>query len=179
MDLKYKFNDNGFGWISNRLVGMNPQEVGEYLEDLRKENFGILTSSIVLEASRDPDSLLHDCFEWDDTEAAEMYRITQASNIIRTVRVTVVPTERKNVNASVRVDKEYQNQKPVKAFTSLRTGKKNVGYISMAEGLKRPDVRIKILNKAKKELDYWAENYQHLNEFAGVIREINKLPAVY
>lgn len=42
---------------------------------LEMENDGRLTPAEVLEEARNPESPLHDQFTWDDTEAAEKYRL--------------------------------------------------------------------------------------------------------
>lgn len=44
----------------------------------------------VLADARDESSPLHAYFEWDDTAAAERYRLAQAQDLIRRVKVTVV-----------------------------------------------------------------------------------------
>jgi hypothetical protein len=45
----------------------------------------------VVKAAQDPKSILHDCFEWDDTKAAEQWRLRQAALLIREVSITWVP----------------------------------------------------------------------------------------
>lgn len=51
---------------------------------------GVLRPDDVVEAARNPESPLHDQFEWDDTEAANKYRTDQARTLIRAVRVHMV-----------------------------------------------------------------------------------------
>ena len=50
---------------------------------------GKLTASQVLEVARSPDSPLHPCFEWDDSIAAEQWRLEQARELIRRVKIVV------------------------------------------------------------------------------------------
>ena len=64
---------------------------GEICEELR-ETVG-LTPESLLEASRAEEAPLHKCFEWDDSIAAEKYRISQAGHIIRCLEVTVIADE--------------------------------------------------------------------------------------
>jgi hypothetical protein len=72
---------------------LDPQTVGQYLEQLRAQKGGILTPEDVLEAARDPSSLLHDHFDWDDADAAEKHRRRQANELVAAVRVVrVLPT---------------------------------------------------------------------------------------
>lgn len=49
---------------------------------------GELTPEAVEAKARNPRSPLHGYFEWDDTRAAHLYRLEQARQLIRTVRIT-------------------------------------------------------------------------------------------
>lgn len=53
------------------------------------EKRGRLTATQVVNAARDPASPLHEYFEWDNTAAADAWRIEQARRLIRSVRVVV------------------------------------------------------------------------------------------
>lgn len=50
---------------------------------------GQLTPALVLSEARDPEHPLHRRFIWDDTEAAERYRLHQAQVLIRSVNVVI------------------------------------------------------------------------------------------
>lgn len=62
-------------------------EIAARLREMEKD--GRLTPAEVLEEARNPDSPLHDQFNWNDTEAAEKYRLGQASRLIVRLRVNV------------------------------------------------------------------------------------------
>jgi hypothetical protein len=47
---------------------------------------GAVTASLVVDAARDPDHPWHDHFEWDNEAAAERWRLTQARQLIRSVK---------------------------------------------------------------------------------------------
>lgn len=53
---------------------------------------GTLTPEAVLADAADPTSVLHSCFEWDDSKAAHQYRLDQARGLIR-IRMTYVVDE--------------------------------------------------------------------------------------
>ena len=59
------------------------------LEKIAERKGGILTPAAVVEAARDPKSVLHSHFTWDDTEAAKMHREAQARALIRSVKVEI------------------------------------------------------------------------------------------
>lgn len=51
---------------------------------------GALTPRLVVEAASAPSHPLHDRFEWDDAVAGHKYRLVQAQQLIRSVRVTEI-----------------------------------------------------------------------------------------
>ena len=66
---------------------MNATEaVRELAAHLYREH-GHLTASMLLDAARDPSSPAHDAFEWDDSTAAEAYRLEQSRRYLRLVKV--------------------------------------------------------------------------------------------
>lgn len=58
-----------------------------------EDGHGRVTPRIVLEAAKSAANPLHDYFEWNDSEAAQAWRIEQARGLIRSVKL-VVTTER-------------------------------------------------------------------------------------
>jgi hypothetical protein len=57
----------------------------------------LLTPAEVVDAARDPRSALHGQFVWDDSDAAEMFRLQQARALIKRVRVEVVRSDQEVV----------------------------------------------------------------------------------
>jgi hypothetical protein len=51
---------------------------------------GALTPELLVAEAADPEHPLHARFEWDDSEAARLYRQVQAGRIIRSVKVEIV-----------------------------------------------------------------------------------------
>ena len=54
---------------------------------------GTITAQAVVDDARDPSSPLHDHFEWDDDKAAHAFRINQARELIRSVRLVITNRE--------------------------------------------------------------------------------------
>lgn len=67
------------------------QAVMRRLRELSGEN-GTLTPEAVVADATSPTSVLHSCFEWDDTKAAHQHRLDQARGLIR-IRMTTVVDE--------------------------------------------------------------------------------------
>jgi len=131
------------------------------LESIRKSNNGILSPRAVIEAAADEKSPLHSRFTWDDTEAAEQYRLWQARQLIRLI-VTIVPTEKK----------EYT----VRQYISLSQDRVvDGGYRLVTDVVSDLELRKQMLIDAVKELRIFRIKYARLNELAGVFAEMDKL----
>lgn len=74
---------------------VEPKKMDAVVEALRQlERNGKIDPHDVIDEARDPDSVLHSHFEWDDTKAAEAYRMDQARTLIRSVRFEVIYEDR-------------------------------------------------------------------------------------
>ena len=135
---------------------LDAQTVGEELE--RIERKGPLTPKAVVDASRRKNSKLHSLFEWDDATAAELYRESQASYIIRSVEVTVSGTSN-----------------PVRAFVSVSSNGGGYEYISVEAAMSEQHTRDEVLEKAITELRMFEKKYAGLAELAGVIEAIRQV----
>lgn len=136
------------------------QIAGEELERIERER-GEITPAIVLEESRPDGAPLHDCFEWDDTIAAEKYRLHQASVIICNVQVAV-----------------GKKQKVTRAFVNI-SDKRGVGqqgaYISIVTAMADDTTRNVVLQHALRELRYFMKKYRDYTELAEVFTVIEKV----
>ena len=79
-----------YSWQSKWLA--KNVNVNEVLKVLNKfDALGIpITAEILVETARSEDSVLHPLFEWNDSLAAEKYRLQQARTIINNIEVTIV-----------------------------------------------------------------------------------------
>lgn len=64
-------------------------KIRQELDRIAQLEGGKISPKIIVEAARDKSSILHSQFTWDDTEAAEQYRLAQAGQLIRTVNYTL------------------------------------------------------------------------------------------
>ena len=62
---------------------------------------GELTPALVVDVARDTTHPLHSRFEWNDTRAAEKFRIYQAHHLIRSVRISYTNPQT-NASTSIR-----------------------------------------------------------------------------
>lgn len=138
------------------------EDVKRELEQIRKRHRGVLRAEDVVEFARHPDTALHSKFEWDDSLAAERYRLWQARKVIA-VYVTVVA----------------QNTTPVRAYVSLKDDREEDGggYRRLEDVLADPVRRSKLLEEALSEANSWKAKYRHLKELEGIFAAIEEASA--
>ena len=98
-------------------------EAVQELKDI-ENRAGKLTPEQVVNAAADEASALHACFTWDDSEAAAKWRLDEAREIIRSVRIETVIEER-TIRSVAYVHDPGQDQN-------------EAGYISMLK-VRKPD----------------------------------------
>ena len=122
------------------------------LIDGLKNDRGLINAKDVVNYARPDDSPLHKYFCWDNDEAAERYRLIQASCLIRAC-VTYLPS----------------TDTPVRAFVSLRDDRMiDGGYRPIVEVLTNKDYKAKLLQDAMFELHVFEEKYRRINELEPV-----------
>lgn len=134
----------------------------EKLEELKaiyRDN-GLLQAEQVVERARDPESPLHDDFEWDDDKAAEQYRLVQARQLIR---------------VAVSIDPNLDEPVKVRVFTSLKSDRKNPGggYRSMQDVLAHDGMRQELLQQALAEFKSARDKYKEVKELAEVFASVD------
>lgn len=139
------------------------QKAGEYLKKL-KESHGVLNKRILLDESRDDDALLHDCFEWDDTIAAESYRLDQAQKFISNLVCVVVDDHG-----------VQRNDEPVRAFVNIakQENAEKGAFVPLIEALSEESTKKIVLENALRELTSLRKKYAALSELATVFECID------
>lgn len=136
------------------------QTVLSELHRLAQLNGGVLLPSTVVDAARDAASPLHGQFEWDDSEAAERYRLWQARQLIR---VTVRMIKPEEPNSAARV------------FVSLSTDRnESGGYRVLADVLSNERMRAQLMEDARIEMRAFQRKYSDLTELANVFVAMEK-----
>lgn len=84
-DKKYQWRQ---GW-AHPIAHTDISLVIEELEIIQEIN-GDLTPGLVLESAKNKTSHLHKCFTWDDSIAANKWRLRQASEMLSNIQVKVI-----------------------------------------------------------------------------------------
>ena len=120
-----------------------------------------LTPARVLERASDASSALHPMFTWDDEEAGHAHRLSEARQIIRSVRVTILPQP-----GAVPIR--------VRAFVSLADDRiVGGGYRPVVQVMSDPAQRAALLQTALCELGALQRRYAHLSELAQVFAALD------
>lgn len=126
----------------------------DQLEAIRGQ-FGELTPRLVVDTARNPKHPLHDRFEWDNKAAGEKYRLIQAGELIRKVRLSYKPTE----------DGEYQS---IRAYHSVPTDEGH-SYRTAEEIVEDPFLLKLHLQAMEREWRALRAKYDRFEEFAAMI----------
>jgi len=132
------------------------------LKRLADDNGGVLTASTIVVAARDEESILHSQFEWDDSAAAEQYRMWQARRLLNVVVEYIGPKD---------------GQRRTRVFVSLtpdRTGKDG-GYRQITAVLSDREHRQQLLDDALEEMERFQRKYEELQELVEVISAMRKV----
>jgi len=111
----------------------------------------------ILDKARDEATELHKCFEWDDSAAAEKYRLVQARNITANLVIR-------------RTEEEVMEDKPeIRLFHKTESSS---GYKPIQVIVKNEDEYANLLKRAYAELHSFKVKYQNLKELDYILELI-------
>ncbi len=145
---------NSYSWGDGWKPSVDANIVGGVVEQIEAEN-GSVTKEKFLDFSRPIDSPTHNIFEWDDSKAAEKYRLEQSLHTIGNLRVVYTSPSNEEVS--------------VKAFINVSAMRETPSYESIAVALKDEDKRKNILNRIQGELDNFVTRNRHIEELADML----------
>ena len=90
---------------------------------------------------------MHRYFEWDDSAAAESWRMEQARKMVRSVRIRPI---------------EAPEQEPVRAFHIVTTETEGRGYASIPRIVVDENLTAQLVARAKQDLAIWRRRYKQL-----------------
>ncbi len=141
-------------------VGCSAQDAGETISEIEKRD-GVVTKESFLEASRPIEAPTHNAFEWNDSVAAEKYRLEQSGQIIR--------------NLCVKIIKDGKPEKATAYVNVSKTTADKAKYMSLQVALEDGENRNTVLGNALNELKAFKRKYERLSELAEVITVIDKV----
>lgn len=163
----------GYQWKQASRVHLDAELVGKAFEAIEQRD-GNITPARVVDEARPENAPLHPAFEWDDTVAAETYRMEQAKYLIRMLVVTDVhPEQTEPVRGLVSVIiKPADEEEDAGEWKWPGAGKQC--YVSTARALQDDVWRRQVLRQALWELSCWERRYQHLEELALLLTKVGQ-----
>jgi hypothetical protein len=126
------------------------------------EDRGRLSAEEVVEIATPVDHPMHSLFNWNDEEAAHSYRVWQASQMIRSVKILVTGAPDDGVD-------EFRIREWIPA-RSVGLGK---GYYVPEEVVRmNPGQRARVLRQMQRDIASVRRKYEHLSEFWRAVEEL-------
>ena len=148
---KYDFRP-GFAWKAD------PEEVGRTIEKLSEQTGGEVSPAMVVQEAKKKNSPLHNCFDWNNTKAAEKWRMHQARLLL----------------GSIVINFEYSEPETVRAFLNIQTpGKQTYYHInSIIDDEGKMQIIIDQLKRKLSLISEQLKTYENLKEHSKVIDQL-------
>ena len=135
-----------------------PSKVGEDVnltEELLKihTKYGSLTSENVLKEAKKKRHPLHPHFDWDDTEAANRWRVHQSNMLISQARITIAEHEEKKIHAFVSINKEGRRE-----------------FIYTADALEDKQMLFQIFSQLKNRIENIEDQLNSMHMLKGAVK---------
>lgn len=117
-----------------------------------------LSPEVVVDVARDESHPLHHRFEWDNSKAAERFRLLQAAQMIRSIRVIY--------RADESTGEEYKRR----AFVSTGEPTRPSAYLPTEEAMADPLTRKLVLRQFERAILALKRQYGHLKEYDEMVR---------
>ena len=142
-------------WRAGARYSADAQKCAEEIMEIC-DDIGSASPRDILERARDETTELHKCFTWDDSKAAERFRIIEAGQLVRlmVIKEETVPTNRPEVRMFYKTDNE--------------SGYKPTEYI-----VRQEDEYKTLLQRAQRELRAFKAKYSMLKEFEEIFALIS------
>lgn len=141
-------------WRTPGLFKADSQRVAEEIAEIGEE----VTARQIVDRARDASAELHKCFDWNDTTAAEKYRLHQATII--TSQLIVRRTEQE----------KQEERPPLRVFHKVEP---SGGYKPIQTIVTREDEYQKLLQRAYAELHAFKVKYSGLQELDYILSLID------
>lgn len=131
----------------SRFSKADAEMIGPQLGEIAKR--GAVTAQDVVDVARSANSPLHRFFEWNNDKAANLYRVEQARNMLRSIKVKY---------------EERGEERITRAFQIAASAKERDGTLreykafSVLHGDRA--VAVHMMRNALKELVHWRERYE-------------------
>jgi hypothetical protein len=140
---------------------VDAQTFGEVVEKLAGGELGSAQPGDIVDAARKRGSPIRDCFEWDDSVAAEEHRKQQARQLVGALQI-------------VRVHVEGGPTLSNRAFFSVREADRR-GYKPIEKIMGDADLRKQVLEDARGELESYLKKFSAVMALGRFVPELQSI----
>jgi hypothetical protein len=136
------------------------------LIDIASKYEGRLLPADIVEEASDPDHVLHDEFEWNDTEAGHSFRLMQAGALVRGVRLNIIREDKPTKSIELTT---------TRAFVSRPTQRGVNGYEKLESIMSDEAAKQELLEAAKNDLLTLKRRYENLQQLGKIWHTIDEI----
>ena len=142
-------------WKLNGIFKADAQLVAQEIDDIGDK----FTCQQIVDKARDSSTELHKCFEWNDSVAAEKYRLKQAQQVV----------------AHLVIVRNNDNNEPEKTNVRMivNDGQGNNTYTPIRLVVRKQDEYERLLERAKEELRAFKKKYASISELEEILSLID------
>lgn len=138
---------------------VHAERIRAALTEIAAANNGLLNPARVVEAARDPNSILHGEFQWDNDEAAGAYRLAQAGALIRRVKFTLIRQNQETKTVEVRTTRAFQSRESMRG---------DGGYEAVDDIMSDAEKREELIDQVLRELVAYRNRYADILTLSNV-----------
>ena len=135
-----------------------------------RDKHGEVTPAIIVAAAKRPSHPLHEMFEWDDTVAAERWRLNQAHHLLMASKFVATIKESRGTPPKV-----VESHHIVRNLISSFPGE---GFKARDVVLSKKDQRAAVVEQKREQLRSWCRSVVDLHEFhklrVAILKEIGE-----
>jgi hypothetical protein len=142
-----------------RVPTSRRQAIGAVLKKIIASHGGIITAEQLVEVARPKLHPLHKYFTWDDTVAAQRFRVLEAREILRV--------------AVEWIENDAGTRDVVRVAVHLSSDRAG-GYRLLASVLSDAEMRAQLLSDAERDVDAFRSRYRTLSELRPAIERLGR-----
>lgn len=133
------------------MSNKSAQKIALFIE---KQFGGVVDPKTLVAAARPTKSPIHRYFEWNNTRAAEKYRLWQARNILLSIEVII------------------NEKESVRAYHNIFMANDDRTYVSLDRARQSEDLWEQIIHNAMREALAWNSRYETYKELSKISKSI-------
>lgn len=154
--MQFKFKESMLRYYGEHR-GLDAQKVGDALSRIGNGNVYAAKPADIVAAARPKTSALHNAFDWEDSVAANRWRLAQARGLVASV-------------VTVRIN-PLGEEVETRAFVSVK-GRESFAYQRIDQIFGDEHVRIQVLRRALDDLRAFRNRYQVLEDLLGPLKQL-------